>query len=115
MTWTTDDIGDLTGTRALITGVTGGLGTELARELARHGASLVVTARDAAKAEATIASVRAETPDAEIDVVSLDLADLADVDRAAGEVLQRWDRIDLAINNAGIMIPPFRETVDGFE
>ncbi|MDF1705698.1 MAG: oxidoreductase [Aeromicrobium sp.] len=115
MTWTTDDIADLTGRRALITGVTGGLGTQIARELARHGASLVVTARDAAKAEATVASVRAETPGVEIDVVSLDLADLADVRRAAQEVLQRWDRIDLAINNAGIMIPPFRETVDGFE
>ncbi|GAA1744497.1 oxidoreductase [Aeromicrobium alkaliterrae] len=115
MTWTTDDIGDLSGTRALITGVTGGLGGEIARELARHGASLVVTARDAAKAETTVAALRSEVPGVQVDVVELDLADLGSVARAADDVLARWDRIDLAINNAGIMIPPFRETVDGFE
>jgi len=115
MTWTTDDIGDLTGQRVLLTGVTGGLGGEIARELARRGASLVVTARDAAKAEASVAQVRAAAPDAEIEVVALDLADLGSVAEAAAEVAERWDRFDVAINNAGIMIPPFRQTVDGFE
>jgi NAD(P)-dependent dehydrogenase (short-subunit alcohol dehydrogenase family) len=115
MTWTTDDIGDQTGRRVLLTGVTGGLGGEIARELARRGASLVVTARDADKAEASVAQVRAVAPDAEIDVVALDLADLGSVAEAAATVAERWDRIDVAINNAGIMVPPFRRTVDGFE
>ncbi|WP_229052984.1 oxidoreductase [Aeromicrobium sp. Leaf350] len=115
MTWKTDDIGDLSGTRALITGVTGGLGTQTALELARHGASLVVTARDAAKADATLEKLRREVPDVEVDVVTLDLADLASSRSAADQVLESYDRIDVLVNNAGIMTPPFRRTVDGFE
>ncbi len=115
MTWTTDDIGDLTGRRVLLTGVTGGLGHHTALELARHGADLVVTARDAAKAEQTVADIRAAVPGASIGTVSLDLADLADVRRAAKDVLARFDRVDVLIDNAGIMIPPYRTTADGFE
>ncbi len=115
MTWTTDDIGDLTGRRVLLTGVTGGLGHHTALELARHGAELVVTARDAAKASHTVGQVRAAVPGAVVETVSLDLADLADVRRAADEVRSRHDRVDVLIDNAGIMIPPFRRTADGFE
>ncbi|MFT4187408.1 MAG: oxidoreductase [Aeromicrobium sp.] len=113
--WTTDAIGDQSGRRFLITGATGGLGTETARELLRHGASLVLTARNADKAKATEATLRKEAPDADIEVVALDLADLAQVERAADEVRERWDRIDVLVNNAGIMIPPFRRTADSFE
>jgi len=115
MTWTTADIGDLTGRRVLLTGVTGGLGHHTALELARHGADLVVTARDAAKAATTVDALRREVPGAAIETVSLDLADLADVRRAAQDVLDRFDRVDVLVDNAGIMIPPFRRTADGFE
>jgi NAD(P)-dependent dehydrogenase (short-subunit alcohol dehydrogenase family) len=115
MSWSTDDIPDLTGHRAVVTGVTGGLGLETALGLARHGADLVVTARDAAKADDAVTRLRGEVPDATIDVVSLDLADLADVERAAGEVVAAYDRIDIVVNNAGVMATPHRETADGFE
>jgi NAD(P)-dependent dehydrogenase (short-subunit alcohol dehydrogenase family) len=115
MTWTSADIGDLTGRRVLLTGVTGGLGHHTALELARHGAALVVTARDAAKAEATVADLRRQVPAVSVETVALDLADLADVRRAAQDVLDRFDRVDVLIDNAGIMIPPFRRTADGFE
>ena len=79
MTWSTDDIPDLSGKRAVITGVTGGLGLHTAIGLARSGADLVVTARDEAKAERAVAQISAESPGARIEVVSLDLADLSDV------------------------------------
>jgi NAD(P)-dependent dehydrogenase (short-subunit alcohol dehydrogenase family) len=115
MSWSTDDIPDLTGCRAVITGVTGGLGLHTAIGLARKGADLVVTARDAAKADTAVDRIRRDVPDAAIDVVSLDLADLADAERAAGEVAAAYDRIDVLINNAGIMMTPQSSTKDGFE
>ncbi len=115
MSWRTDDIPDLTGKRAVITGITGGLGFSTARELARHGAELVVTARDASKADDAVVRLREEVPAATVDVVMLDLASLADTKRAASDVLAGFDRIDILINNAGIMATPRSTTVDGFE
>ena len=115
MTWSTDDIPDLTGRRAVITGVTGGLGFSTARELARHGAELVVTARSEAKADDAVARLRGDTPGVVVDVVSLDLADLADAKRAATDVLAGYDQIDVLVNNAGIMATPRSVTADGFE
>ena len=115
MTWTTDDIPDLTGKRAVITGVTGGLGFATALELARHGAELVVTARDEKKAGDAVTRLRREVPGATIDVVALDLADLSDTKRAATAVLDGYERVDILVNNAGIMGTSRSETVDGFE
>jgi NAD(P)-dependent dehydrogenase (short-subunit alcohol dehydrogenase family) len=115
MSWSTDDIPDLTGKRAVITGVTGGLGFNTALDLARRGADLVVTARDAAKADDVVGRLREEVPGVSVDVVALDLADLADTKRAAGDVLAGHDRIDILINNAGIMATPRNTSVDGFE
>jgi NAD(P)-dependent dehydrogenase (short-subunit alcohol dehydrogenase family) len=115
MTWSTDDIPDLTGKRVVVTGVTGGLGLATAKELARHGAGLVVTARDPHKADDAVSQIRADTPGTDVDVVSLDLASLDDAKRAGSEVATAYDRVDVLINNAGIMIPPRTETADGFE
>jgi NAD(P)-dependent dehydrogenase (short-subunit alcohol dehydrogenase family) len=115
MSWSTDDIPDLTGKRAVITGVTGGLGFNTALDLARRGADLVVTARDAAKADDVVGRLREEVPGVSVDVVAVDLADLADTKRAAGDVLAGHDRIDILINNAGIMATPRNTSVDGFE
>ncbi len=114
-TWTTDDIGDLTGQRWVVTGVTGGLGTEIVRELAEHGAAITATARNAAKADATVSRLRADVPDIDIEVVELDLADLDSAKRAAGQVVDSHERIDGLVNNAGIMATPWNLTPDGFE
>jgi NAD(P)-dependent dehydrogenase (short-subunit alcohol dehydrogenase family) len=116
MSWSTDDIPDLTGQRAVITGVTGGLGLHTAIGLARRGAELVVTARNSVKGDKAVARIRKDVPEAVVDVVPLDLADLTDAKGAANQVMHRHDRVDILVNNAGIMIPPrFSRTVDGFE
>lgn len=106
---------DLTGKTVVITGTSAGIGGETARAMAKAGATVVMAARDAQKNAAAIASVRAAVPDAKAEHVTLDLSDLASVRNAAAEILGRHPRIDILINNAGIMACPLMHTKDGFE
>jgi NAD(P)-dependent dehydrogenase (short-subunit alcohol dehydrogenase family) len=115
MPWTADDIPDQTGRTALVTGANGGLGMETARELARKGAHVVMAARDQEKAAAAEADIRGELPDASLEVVPLDLGSLASVREASENVLAAHGKIDLLVNNAGLMAQPERRTEDGFE
>src|SRR5215207_283612 len=110
MAWTAARIPDQSGAVAVVTGANGGLGLEVARELARKGGLVVMAARDQAKAEAAVASIRDEVPGA-----SLDLASQASVREAAKRVLAGHGRIDILVNNAGLMGIPERRTEDGFE
>ena len=86
-----------------------------ARELARAGAHVIGTARDAAKGQAAEAEIRAAVPSASVEMRSLDLADLASVRDFARDVAAAHDRLDLLVNNAGVMMPPRNLTRDGFE
>ena len=115
MTWSTNDIPDLSGKTAAITGVTGGLGMNAAIELGRHGASLLVTARDDAKAAQAVARIAKEAPGTKVEVVELDLADLTQTKKAAAGLVDTVQHLDILINNAGVMATPKRLTVDGFE
>ncbi len=115
MAWTAADIPDQSGRTALVTGANGGLGLETARELARNGAHVIIAARDQDKATAAEADIRAGLPDASLEIVPLDLGSLESVREAASTVLAKHDRIDLLINNAGLMAQPERRTADGFE
>lgn len=115
---TTDDVLagiDLDGRVAVITGGSGGLGLETGRALAAHGAHVVLAARDRAKLGTARGTVLSEHPDAGVDTLVLDLADVASCRSAAGELLSRVDRLDLLINNAGVMCTPAGRTADGFE
>ncbi|MEU4197760.1 oxidoreductase [Kribbella sp. NPDC026611] len=114
MTWSTADIPDLTGRRALVTGATSGIGYQTALELLKHGADVLIGARDAAKAEQAVQDLARAAGRAPA-VVELDLADLGSVEKAAGEVIKTYDRLDILVNNAGVMAPPYRQTIDGFE
>lgn len=115
MAWSAADIGDLRGTRAVVTGANSGLGRQTAQQLARAGAHVTLACRSAERGEQAAAAIRAAVPDAQVDVESLDLADLGSV-RTCAERIAGDDRpLNLLINNAGVMATPQRETVDGFE
>lgn len=115
MTWSTKDIPDLSGKTAAITGVTGGLGVNTAIELGRRGASLLVTARDDAKAATALDRIAKDAPGTPVEVVELDLADLTQTRSAAAKLVDTVQHLDILINNAGVMATPKRLTVDGFE
>jgi NAD(P)-dependent dehydrogenase (short-subunit alcohol dehydrogenase family) len=113
--WTVADIPVQTGRTAVVTGANGGLGLETARALAAAGAHVVMAARNQAKAGEAVADIRRGAPDASLEVVALDLGSQAAVRDAAERILAAHERIDLLVNNAGVMGIPERRTVDGFE
>ena len=115
MSWSRDDIPDLSGRTAVITGANGGLGLASAAALAAKGAHVVMAARNQEKAAAARESILTSTPKASLSVVPLDLGSLASVEQAAQEILSRHDRIEILMNNAGVMAMPEGKTIDGFE
>ena len=115
MAWTAAKIPDQSGAVAVVTGANGGLGLEVARELARKGGHVVMAARDQAKAEAAVASIRDQVPGASLELQPLDLASQASAREAAKRILGGHGRIDILVNNAGLMGIPERRTEDGFE
>jgi len=119
-TSTTEDVLsgiDLRGKRILVTGVSAGLGVETARSLAAHGANVIGTARDLAKAEAATAQIRkdAAANGGSLELVALDLASLASVRNCADQLLRKGEPFDVIIANAGVMATPFTDTTDHFE
>ena len=114
-TWSTADIGDQTGRIALVTGANSGIGYETARALADHGAHVILACRDDEKARRARDKMESELERSSLELLHLDLADLVSVRRAADEVLLVHARLDLLINNAGVMGTPYRQTADGFE
>jgi NAD(P)-dependent dehydrogenase (short-subunit alcohol dehydrogenase family) len=115
MTWSATDIPDQKGRVAVVTGANGGLGLETARELARKGAHVVMAVRNQEKAQEALGDIRASVPDAALELVSLDLGSQASVREAAEQILREHERVDLLVNNAGVMGIPERKTVDGYE
>jgi NAD(P)-dependent dehydrogenase (short-subunit alcohol dehydrogenase family) len=113
--WTSADIPDQTGRTVFITGANSGLGLRSAQALARSGAQVILGCRNAGKAADALTEVKGEATGDEPFVVSLDLANLASISAAAEEVSRRVERIDVLMNNAGVMAIPRAETADGFE
>jgi NAD(P)-dependent dehydrogenase (short-subunit alcohol dehydrogenase family) len=113
--WTAADIPDQSGRVAVVTGANSGLGLITARELARAGAKVVLACRNTAKGEAAASEVKAAVAGADVGVAELDLADLTSVRGFAARLADDHERLDLLILNAGVMAPPRRLTVDGFE
>ncbi len=114
MDYSEADVPDLAGRTVFVTGANTGIGYEAARVFAERGARVLLGCRDAAKGEDAAQRIRTAAADAEVGVVTLDLADLASVRTAAEQVLQE-ERLDLLVNNAGVMVPPRTLTADGFE
>jgi NAD(P)-dependent dehydrogenase (short-subunit alcohol dehydrogenase family) len=113
--WTTADIPSMKGRSAVVTG-TGGLGFEDALALARAGCGVIIAGRNAEKGGAAVAAIRSDVPDANVRFERLDLASLTSVADFASRLGSQLERLDLLINNGGVMVPPKRlQTADGFE
>lgn len=113
--WSADDIPDLHGRTALVTGATSGIGYQAAVALAAHGARVLLGCRDAERGAAALHRMTESRPDAVAEVVAFDLASLASVDDAAREVADRTASVDILINSAGVILPAVLRTADGFE
>ncbi len=106
---------DLSGKRVVITGGASGLGQETARAMAAKGAEIIIPVRDPAKGEEAVAAIKQSVPDAQVELMACDLGSMDSVRAFADAFLDKYDRIDLLINNAGVMACPHGETSDGFE
>jgi NAD(P)-dependent dehydrogenase (short-subunit alcohol dehydrogenase family) len=113
--WTEQDIPDLSGKTALVTGANSGLGFATARALSARGAQVILGCRDARKAQGAMAAIRAEFPDARLEFLPVDLSSLDSVRAAAAQLKSRHRRLDIQVNNAGVMTLPYTRTPDGFE
>jgi NAD(P)-dependent dehydrogenase (short-subunit alcohol dehydrogenase family) len=113
--WTEADVPEQSGRTAVVTGANSGIGFEAARVLAERGAAVVLAIRDLGKGEDAAAKIRASAPAASVSIVRLDLGSLASIREAAEELRAGHDRLDLLMNNAGLMMTPRGRTADGFE
>ena len=113
--WTTDNIENQDGRVAIVTGANSGIGFETAAALADKGATVVLACRNPQKANAALAELEARNPAGLLHFIPLDLSDLDSVRTFAAEFRSRFDRLDLLINNAGVMMPPYSKTAQGYE
>jgi NAD(P)-dependent dehydrogenase (short-subunit alcohol dehydrogenase family) len=113
--WTFHDIPDQTGRTAIVTGANTGIGLETARMLAKKGAKVVLACRNPEKGQAALARILADKPTGSASLASLDLSDLDAVRAFAEGFAREHTRLDLLINNAGVMVPPLGRTKQGFE
>lgn len=109
------DIPTQKGKIAIVTGANSGLGYETSLGLAKVGYKVVLASRNREKVEKARDKILKKVPKAELDIILLDLNELAEVRKFADKFLARYDRLDLLVNNAGLMMPPYQKTKDGFE
>ena len=106
---------DLAGRTLVVTGANSGIGFEAARIFAQKGAAVVLGCRSAERGRHAVTAISTESPRADVSFLALDLADLASIRRFADTLHTRYPRIDVLVNNAGVMAIPRSETADGFE
>jgi NAD(P)-dependent dehydrogenase (short-subunit alcohol dehydrogenase family) len=113
--WTADDMPDLSGKTIVVTGGNSGIGYEAALEFARKHADVILACRDLGKARTAAAQISASSPGAKVEVMELDLANLASVRGFSDAFHRGHPALHVLCNNAGVMAIPYRRTVDGFE
>ena len=113
--WTTDNIRDIEGKKIIVTGGARGIGFASSEALASKGAELVLAVRNMARGEEAMTRIIEKHPGSRVTVMHLDLGDLASVKQFAEEFASSNERLDILINNAGVLVPPYSKTKDGFE
>jgi NAD(P)-dependent dehydrogenase (short-subunit alcohol dehydrogenase family) len=113
--WTTNDIPDQSGKVIIVTGANSGIGYEAARALVKRGATVIMACRSLERGEAALQQILSENPSGQLNLQKLDLANLSSVLQFAEKFLAEYDRLDVLINNAGVMATPYGKTTDGFE
>jgi NAD(P)-dependent dehydrogenase (short-subunit alcohol dehydrogenase family) len=113
--WTTSNIPDLTGKVIIITGSSSGIGKAGTEILAKKNATIVMAVRNAVKGESVANEIKSKFSKAKIEVLRLDLSSLKSVKNFADAFVKKHNRLDVLINNAGVMMSPFEKTEDGFE
>jgi hypothetical protein len=113
--WTQNEIPDQQGRLVVVTGGNSGIGYEAALALAGKNAQVILAVRSTEKGEAAAEQIRQQFPRAQVSVMALDLSDLKSVRAFAQNFLKLYERLDVLINNAGVMALPQRKTADGFE
>lgn len=115
MKWTSSSVPDQTGKTVLVTGANSGIGKETAKQLAAKGAKVVIAVRTTEKGHGAKSEIQAQHPDAQLEVMELDLASLASIEKFANIFKSKHNKLDILVNNAGVMVPPYSKTEDGFE
>ena len=113
--WDLEKIPDLTGKITIVTGGNSGIGFEAAKALGRKGAEIIIASRNPDKAEAALNKIQGEIPQLNGDLIILDLASLKSIREFVKSFKSNYDRLDILLNNAGIMMVPYGMTEDGFE
>ncbi|MDP9697667.1 NAD(P)-dependent dehydrogenase (short-subunit alcohol dehydrogenase family) [Paenibacillus intestini] len=113
--WDATKIPDQQGKVIIVTGSTSGLGKEAVKIIAGKNAKVIMAVRNVDKGKEVVKEIKNEFRNADIDVRKLDLSNLSSIRAFANVMMENYDRLDILINNAGIMFGPYSKTVDGFE
>ena len=113
--WTAENIPDQKGRIVIITGSSSGIGYEAARVLATKNAKVIIAVRNITKGELAKSNIIGQYNDADVEVMKIDLSDLKSVAKFVEEYKNKFEKLDILINNAGVMVPPYSKTKDGFE
>jgi NAD(P)-dependent dehydrogenase (short-subunit alcohol dehydrogenase family) len=113
--WDSDDIPDQKGRVAIVTGSSSGIGYETAHVLSNKNATVIIAVRNLQKGNAALDKIKVSCQEADVRLMELDLANLESIRNFATEFKSSYSSLDLLINNAGVMMPPYSKTTDGFE
>jgi len=113
--WDVSQVPDQSGKTAVVTGSSSGIGYEAAKVLANKGAKVIIAVRNPEKGKKALNKIKEQNEKADVEVMNVDLSDLNSVNEFVKEYKSRFDKLDILINNAGVMIPPYSKTKDGFE
>jgi len=114
-TWNINQVPDLMGKVIIVTGATSGLGKEATKILAQKKATVIMAVRNTSKAEKVVQKIKKIVPKAQMDIIEMDLSSIVSVKYFAAQVLKNYERLDVLINNAGIMACPYDKTKEGNE